>query len=93
MVFSSTAAAFLHLNEHIHDDTHAHHHFTELHHQDDLEDQNDADHSHHSNLHIVGDVIEHNPLLFCVSDYSLGEESYSRLFFRTYTPPIPPPNA
>jgi hypothetical protein len=93
MAFSSAAAAYMHVNEHALDESHSHHHFADVHSHDHLEQDNDTDHGHHFHLHVVGDIAENDPLSFSKQAYSFGHVVHPRLTFRTYTPPIPPPNA
>ena len=91
MVFSIGATAFLHLNEHHLDITHSEHYHTDSgeHHEHDLS----AEHAHHFNLHVTADLVEHSALLFTKTARVADWDFASRLISRSYTPPIPPPNA
>ena len=92
MVFSTSASAFLHLGEHQHEQSHAVHQHDADEHQHESHDAN-AEHAHHFNLHVIGDVVEHKALSVTRS-VSLASCDYSsQLISRTYSPPIPPPNA
>lgn len=91
MAFSASAAAFLHLSEHQHLESHCEHFHIDDDHQHD--GNIEADHAHHFNLHVVGDLVEYDSLSFTKYLSSTGGELYSRLVTRTYSPPIPPPNA
>ncbi|WP_273151226.1 hypothetical protein [Methylophaga thiooxydans] len=92
MVFSTSASAFLHLGEHQHDQSHstnqpdAHQHHLDSHDDED-------DHAHHFNLHVVGDLVEfESPSL--IRTLTLASCDYSsQLISRSYSPPLPPPNA
>jgi hypothetical protein len=89
MVFSTCAVAFLHLNEHLLAESHAEHHDSDF----QFEQEQHADHGHHFHLHVIGDLVEYDPISFSKNAYTFGDESYSRLISRTYMPPTPPPNA
>lgn len=93
LVFSASAAAFFHLNEHLLAGSHAEHHGSHFQTEHQQPADLDADHAHHFQLHVIGDLVEHDTISFCKNTYSYGDELYSRLISRTYTPPIPPPNA
>ncbi|MCX4186302.1 hypothetical protein [Methylophaga sp. OBS4] len=93
MVFSTSAAVFLHLNEHQHVQPHAEHHHAGAEHHHDHNADIEADHGHHFNLHVIGDLVEYDPISFSKNAYTFGDDSYSRLISRTYLPPLPPPNA
>jgi hypothetical protein len=89
MVFSTTAAAFLHLDQHEIAHTHQtdfdappHHNYTL-----DLE----TEHLHHFNLHVIGDLVEHGAMSFVKTSSLFNSEPSIELIFRSYTPPIPPP--
>jgi len=83
MVFSASASAFLHIGEHQHDT---------LEHQHESHDV-EAEHAHHFNLQVVGDLVELESFSL-TRPVSLASEDYpSQLISRTYSPPIPPPNA
>lgn len=91
MVFSTTAAAFLHLEQHeithtqqADSDEQSHHNYTLNH---------ETEHSHHFNLHVIGDLVEHCAMSFIRTSSLFTTEPSVELIFRTYTPPIPPPNA
>lgn len=92
MIFATGAAAFLHLNEHLHTDL-ANQHQYDTAHQHHEGAGHEADHAHHFNLHVVGDLVEHEILSFTTSANLVSSEVISPLVSRTYTPPIPPPNA
>lgn len=91
MVFSTSAAAFLHLGEHQHEQNHSSHQHDadEYHHGSYDED----DHPHHFNLHVLGDLVEYDSVSFSSSTNPINCDYLSQLVSRTYTPPIPPPNA
>lgn len=88
MVFSTGASAFLHLDEHKHGcsvtlaDTEAH----QTH-------SSEADHAHHFNLHMVGDLVEHNFFPVTRSAHLAKGDYQQQLISRTYLPATPPPNA
>ena len=90
MVFSTSTSAFLHFGEH-QPDHNAPQSYAEGHHH--YGHEGESDHAHHFNLHVIGDLVEHEtlslnrPARFTSCEYS------SQLISRTYTPPIPPPNA
>jgi hypothetical protein len=92
MVFSTTATAFLHLSEHQLEktlSTHQHHADQQHHENHDIA----GEHAHHFNLHVVGDLTEFESLSI-VRSANLASCYYSsQLISRTYSPPIPPPNA
>ncbi len=96
MVFSTTAAAFLHLNEHMLEQSHldlsSHEH---PHSNTNAHDDHDisAEHAHHFNLHVTADLVEHNLMMFSSSGRIADSDFASRVISRSYTPPIPPPNA
>jgi hypothetical protein len=92
MVFATGASAFLHLNEHLHADA-DHQHLVDADHQHPDGSAHEADHAHHFNLHVVGDLVEHDCLSFIKAANLISGEVNSPLVSRTYTPPIPPPNA
>lgn len=92
MVFSATATAFLHLGEHQLEKTHISHQLHADEHQHESHDIED-EHAHHFNLHVVGDLVEDKSFSILRS-VSLASCDYSsQLICRTYSPPIPPPNA
>jgi len=93
MVYSTSAAAFLHMNEHQHLQSHAEEHHIDAHHAHQHDDDAEADHAHHFNLHVIGDLVEHDALSFSQITGSLSGDYFTRLVSRSYTPPIPPPNA
>ncbi len=93
MVYSTSAAAFLHMNEHRHIESHAAEHQHDAEHSHQHNGENDADHAHHFNLHVIGDLVEHDALSFSQPNGSLSDDFFSRLVSRSYSPPIPPPNA
>jgi hypothetical protein len=85
MVFSTSASAFLHLGEHQHEPNHSEH-------QHDSHDV-DAEHAHHFNLHVIGDLVEFESLSLTRSVSLASCDYVSQIISRTYSPPIPPPNA
>jgi hypothetical protein len=85
MVFSTSASAFLHLGEHQHESNHSEH-------QHDSHDV-DAEHAHHFNLHVIGDLVEFESLSLSRPVGLASCDYLSQLISRTYSPPIPPPNA
>ncbi len=92
MVFATTATAFLHFNEHFLADAGSHHHVVDNdHHSHGSE--HETDHAHHFNLHVVGDLVEHSDIGFIKSANLIAGDVITPLVSRTYTPPIPPPNA
>lgn len=93
MVYSTSAAAFLHMSEHQHLESHAAEHQHDAQHAHQHDDGSEADHAHHFNLHVVGDLVEHDTLSFSQVTDSLSGDAFTRLVSRSYTPPIPPPNA
>lgn len=94
MVFSTSAAAFLHLNVHLHTQSDSvHHHVTDEHAHESEANIIGADHAHHFNLHVTGDLVEYDSIVFSKNASIFSCEFDSRLVSRTYTPPIPPPNA
>ena len=96
MVFSTTTTAFLHLNEHkleqSHLDLSSH---EQPHLNTDAHDDHDisTEHAHHFNLHVTADLVEHNLMMFSSSGRIADSDFASRVISRSYTPPIPPPNA
>ena len=93
MVFATTATAFLHLNEHLIADTGSQHHLVEKDHHHPNGSEHEADHAHHFNLHVVGDLVEHDDIGFIKSANLNSDDMITPLVSRSYTPPIPPPNA
>ena len=95
MVFSTSASAFLHLNEHKLELSHAD--LTYAGHESDSDSHQDhdvsAEHAHHFNLHVTADLVEHESLRFIKSANHISGEVITPLISRSYTPPIPPPNA
>lgn len=95
MVFSTGATAFLHLNEHQLELSHVdlsysdHHTDSDEHHDHDVS----AEHAHHFNLHVTADLVEHSALFFTKTTQAADCDFAARLISRSYTPPIPPPNA
>jgi hypothetical protein len=92
MVFATGASAFLHLNEHQYSGS-DHHHSADSEHQHANGTTHEADHAHHFNLHVVGDLVEHDSISFIKSANLTSSEVITPLVSRTYTPPISPPNA
>jgi len=92
MVFSTTASAFLHVNEHLNDPTFGEHYHNNKSQQHDLSKAS-ADHAHHFNLHVVGDIVEHTPIALTHAFSVKSCETSSQLISRSYSPPLPPPNA
>jgi ABC-type Zn2+ transport system substrate-binding protein/surface adhesin len=94
MVFSTSASAYLHLDEHQEEqahNSHYHEHDSEGHHHDN--ESAGADHAHHFNLHVIGDLVDHKSISLTRS-MSLASCDYaSQLISRTYSPLLPPPNA
>ncbi len=92
MVFSTSASAFLHLNEHQLELTHAD--LTYADHQTDsgVHEEHDAsaEHAHHFNLHITADLIEHEAIRFIKSANHICGDVMSPLITRSYTPPSSP---
>lgn len=93
MVFATSASAFLHLHEHnlelSHADlTHVEKH-ADAHHDHDVS----AEHAHHFNLHITADLVEHDAISIIKSANLISGDVITPLVSRSYTPPIPPPNA
>jgi len=93
MVYSTSAAAFLHMNEHQHLHSHAEEHQFDAEHSHQHNGDIEADHAHHFNLHMVGDLVEYDALSFSQITDSLSGELFTRLVSRSYTPLTPPPNA
>lgn len=95
MVFSTSASAFLHLNEHKLELSHIDLSYSEQHAAFDKHEEHDAsaEHAHHFNLHVTADLVEHDSIVFFKSANLISVESAIRLVSRSYTPPIPPPNA
>lgn len=93
MVYSTSAAAFLHMSEHQHLESHTAEHQPDAEHGHQHDSDSNAEHAHHFNLHLVGDLIEHDALSFSQVTDSLSGDLSTRLVSRSYTPPIPPPNA
>ena len=92
MVFSTSASAFLHFGEHQHEQSHSLNQYdTEAHHHGNYDDEDD--HSHHFNLHVLGDLVEYDLFSFMSLPSLSNCDCLSQLISRTYTPPIPPPNA
>lgn len=93
MAFSSAATAFLHLNEHqlgqAHFELSSNDHAADAHEDHDLS----AEHAHHFNLHVTADLVEHSLMSFSKSGRVASSDFASRVISRSYTPPIPPPNA
>ncbi|MDF1588539.1 MAG: hypothetical protein P1P93_05200 [Gammaproteobacteria bacterium] len=90
MAFSGTASAYLHLEQHESDHhseqhglDHGHGHFNDM----------ETEHDHHFNLHVIGDLVEHDSISIDSHRNIIFGESNTRLIFRSYIPPIPPPNA
>jgi len=92
MVFSTTASAFLHVNEHHHDQTLGEHYHSADSHQHDSGNAS-ADHAHHFNLHVIGDIVDHQPITLAHAFSVTSCEYSSQLISRTDSPPLPPPNA
>jgi hypothetical protein len=93
MVYSTTAAAFLHMNAHLDLETAIEEHHHDSKHDQQHECANGADHAHHFNLHVTGDLVEHEPLPLHQADAIQFDDFDSRLVSRSDTPLIPPPNA
>jgi hypothetical protein len=95
MVFATSASAFLHLHEHNLELSHAD--LTHVEHQSDTDAHHDHDvsteHAHHFNLHITADLVEHDAISFIKSTDLISSDMMTPLVSRSYTPPIPPPNA
>jgi hypothetical protein len=93
MVFSTSATAFLHLNEH--QLGQAHFELSSYEHAADVHEDHDVggEHAHHFNLHITADLVEHSVMVFSKSGRIADSDPASRVISRSYTPPIPPPNA
>lgn len=95
MVFSTSATAFLHLNEHQLDMSHAD--LTHSERSDDTDQHHDhdvsAEHAHHFNLHVTCDLVAHDPIFFAQVAHPADTDFVSTLISRSYTPPTPPPNA
>ena len=93
MTFSTVVTAFLHLNEHQIDQSHfelsSHDVSSGAHDEHDVS----AEHAHHFNLHITADLVEHHLMSFSQSGRIADSDFVSRVITRSYTPPIPPPNA
>ncbi len=92
MVFSTTASAFLHVNEHLNDPTIIEHDHDNEPHQHDPSNAS-ADHAHHFNLHVIGDLVDHKPITLAHAFSVKSCETSSQLISRTYSPLLPPPNA
>jgi hypothetical protein len=93
MVFSTTASAFLHVNEHHHEQSLGEHYHSADSHQHDTGNSTSADHAHHFNLHVVGDIVDHKPITLAHAFSVTSCEYSSQLISRTDSPPLPPPNA
>ena len=96
MVFSTSAVAFLHLNEHqSHEQSHTEEHpYSDVQYDEAHDTELELDHGHHFDLHVIGDVVDfYDTISFTKSDFLYGDEYCSRLVSRTDTPLIPPPNA
>lgn len=92
MVFATTASAFMHLNEHLHTDLTSLHDNGDSGHHHGSETGHEAEHAHHFNLHVVGDLVEHEHFSFIKSANLISQDVVTPLITRTYSPPIPPPN-
>ncbi|WP_343749673.1 hypothetical protein [Methylophaga marina] len=92
MVFSTSASAFLHIDEHSNGFTHTvHQHDIDEHHHDDHDSE--TEHTHHYNLHVIGDLVEHKAVSLIKSVSIASGDDSSQLISRKYSPPIPPPDA
>lgn len=92
MVFSTSASAFLHIDEHSNGFTHnVHQHDIDEHHHDDHDSE--TEHAHHYNLHVIGDLVEHKAVTLIKSVSMASCDDPSQLISRNSSPPIPPPNA